>query len=77
MLNFDSILTNESVFVNEISGKLAQNITTVFSYIDKEYGYQLTTDEQLARLHDSEYQVSSIDELHDWVAASGEVFNGI
>lgn len=77
MLNFDSILTNESVFVNEIYGKSAQIVKTVFSYIDREYGHQLTTDEQLAKLHDPEYEMANINDLHDWVAASGEVFDGI
>lgn len=47
---------------------------------DKErntYQWLLTTDRNYASAIDQNYTLASIDDLHDWVCAAGEVFNGI
>ncbi|MGG1659482.1 hypothetical protein [Brevibacillus sp. NRS-1366] len=44
---------------------------------DQKCQWQLTEDKLFAQSLDPSYQIASIADLHDWVAATGETFNGI
>lgn len=70
-------LTGKGLFVNGSFKETNENIKIVFSYIDKECGSELTTDEAFAMSHDKDYEIASVDELHEYVAFCGHIFEGI
>ncbi|TPG68923.1 hypothetical protein EEL31_10540 [Brevibacillus laterosporus] len=44
---------------------------------NKKIQWLLTEDELIARATDQSYSLASLKDLHDWVAATGQVFTGI
>ncbi|ATF13703.1 hypothetical protein [Brevibacillus brevis] len=48
-----------------------------YDFTKEECQWLLTDDMTYAKSFNSEIQLASIADLHDWVAATGETFNGI
>jgi hypothetical protein len=48
-----------------------------YNFTDTSCQWLLTDDLVYAMSIDSHFQLASVQDLHDWIAATGEVFNGI